>query len=55
MQQRSTWTRLATAVVIDYSGVPEQATVVVDHPFLLVIRDQPTGALLFMGRVVDPS
>ena len=45
----------ATAVVISGFGVPEQATVVVDRPFLLVIRDQPTGAILFVGRVVDPS
>ena len=45
----------ATAVVLSGGGEPEQATVMVDRPFLLVIRDQPTGALLFVGRVVDPS
>ena len=45
----------ATAVVVGDTGVPESATVVVDRPFLFVIRDMPTGALLFVGRVVDPS
>jgi serpin B len=25
-----------------------------DHPFLYLIRDQTTGAVLFIGRVVDP-
>lgn len=30
-------------------------TVSVDRPFLFAIRDKPTGALLFLGRVVDPS
>jgi serpin B len=25
-----------------------------DHPFLYLIRDRTTGAVLFIGRVVDP-
>lgn len=30
-------------------------TVVVDRPFLYLVRDRGTGALLFLGRVVDPT
>jgi WD40 repeat protein len=27
---------------------------IVDHPFLCAIRDDVTGALLFLGAIVDP-
>jgi serpin B len=30
-------------------------TLRLDHPFLFFVRDLETGAVLFMGRVVDPS
>jgi serpin B len=45
----------ATAVVVSDTGVPPTATVVLDRPFLFVIRDQPTGAILFVGRLLDPT
>ncbi|HEX6129312.1 MAG TPA: serpin family protein, partial [Candidatus Limnocylindria bacterium] len=43
----------ATAVVMELSGVAEPA-IRVDRPFIFALRDVPTGAILFLGRVTDP-
>ncbi len=46
----------ATALGFAESGAGEPDVVVrADRPFLYVIRHQPTGAVLFVGRVMDPS
>jgi serpin B len=33
----------------------EPVTLRVDRPFLFALRDVPTGSILFLGRVGDPS
>lgn len=46
----------ATALAFNESGPPEaEVTVRADRPFLYLIRHQPTGAVLFVGRVMDPA
>jgi serpin B len=47
----------ATAVVFraTSAGPGDPVTMTVDRPFLFALRDLPTGAILFLGRVVDPS
>ncbi|MDA0336515.1 MAG: serpin family protein, partial [bacterium] len=44
----------ATGVVAGVTSAPQPATLDVDRPFLFLIRDRETGAVLFLGRVVDP-
>ena len=44
----------ATGVVVGTTSAPaDPFEMVVNRPFLFAIRDRPTGALLFLGRVVD--
>jgi len=46
----------ATAVEMQLKGAPmDPVTVTVNRPFIFFIRDIETGAILFVGRVVDPS
>lgn len=46
----------ATALGFEDSGPPEAEVVVrADRPFLYLIRHIDTGAVLFVGRVLDPS
>lgn len=37
------------------AGPIDQVQLVVDRPFVFLIRDTETGAILFLGRVLDPS
>jgi len=46
----------ATAVIMSLTAAPEQPVeVTLDHPFIFLIRDIETGAVLFVGRVANPS
>ena len=45
----------ATAVIVDRVSAPEPAEITLDRPFLFFIVDHPTGEVLFVGRVLDPS
>ena len=45
----------ATAVIIGReSSAPSARPVAIDRPFTFVLRDRPTGVVLFLGHVVDP-
>lgn len=45
----------ATAVVMEMTAMPDVVEVSVDRPFIFLIRDIETGAILFVGRTLNPS
>ncbi len=45
----------ATAVVMPTAMPDALVEVVVDHPFIFLICDIKTSAILFVGRVANPS
>jgi serpin B len=61
VDEKGTEAAAATAVSVDTTGGcggPEPAktiTLRLNRPFLFVLRDVETGAILFMGRVVNPA
>jgi serpin B len=45
----------ATGVSTGINAVEEPLAVNVNRPFFFVLRDIPTGMVLFVGRVLDPT
>lgn len=53
VDEKGTEAAAATAVIMTKSASINRF--VANHPFLLLIRDNVTGSILFMGRVTDPT
>jgi serpin B len=55
VDEEGTEAAAATAVVMTESAMPASPVkITVDRPFLFLIRDNETGAVLFLGRVLNP-
>ena len=58
VDEEGTRATAATAAILALrSAKPplKTAEFIADRPFLFLVRDRPTGAILFMGRLSDPS
>ena len=56
VDEEGTEAAAATAVMMPLSAAPGQPVqFTVDRPFVFLIRDIETGAILFVGRVLNPS
>ena len=58
VDENGTEAAAATAVFVVGMGPPgsiPEVTLTLDHPFIFVIRDNKTGTILFIGRVLNPA
>jgi serpin B len=56
VDEEGTEAAAATAVIIGLTSMVEtQVQMTIDQPFIFLIQDKPTGTLLFLGRVLDPT
>jgi serpin B len=56
VNEEGTEAAAATAVEVGYTSVDPNQPVpfIVDRPFALIIKENSTGAILFMGKIVNP-
>ena len=57
VDEKGTEAAAATAIVMVETSLPGDGPFdfTANRPFLFLIRDRMTGAVLFIGRVLDPS
>ena len=56
VDEKGTEAAAATAVIMETTSVPMfDVTLTIDRPFIFLIRDIPTGQILFIGRVLNPA
>ena len=56
VNEEGTEAAAATAVIMSRGGAPSRPVEFqADHPFVFAIRDHQSGAILFLGRVKNPT
>ncbi len=55
VNEEGTEAAAATAIIMEATAIPEYKEFIADHPFMFLIQHKETGAILFMGKVLDPS
>lgn len=56
MDETGTEAAAATGIGVGITSVPPSVPIIVaDRPYFILLRDRITGAVIFMGRIVDPT
>ncbi|MBE0540220.1 MAG: serpin family protein [Verrucomicrobia bacterium] len=54
VNEQGTEAAAATAVFVERTSISPMQVFRADHPFMFLIRENQTGSMLFLGRVMDP-
>jgi len=55
VNEEGTEAAAATGIEMDIQSVPYAHSFIADHPFIFLIKENNSGNILFMGRVVNPA
>ncbi len=55
MDEKGTEAAAVTVVGIEVTSVPATPQFIVDRPYIVVLRERTTGAVLFAGRILNPA
>ena len=55
VNEEGTEAAAATAIIMELTAILEPTTFIADHPFIFLIQQKETGAILFMGKITNPS
>ena len=55
VNEEGTEAAAATGVIVTLTAMPTKKIFMADHPFIFIIMDRTTGAILFLGRVANPA
>ena len=56
VDEKGTEAAAATAVIMEATmAIQYDVNLTIDRPFIFIIRDKPSGQILFMGRVLNPT
>jgi len=55
VNEEGTEAAAATVVTVELTAVLDPIEFIADHPFVFLIQHKSTGAILFMGKVMDPT
>jgi len=55
VNEEGTEAAAATAIIMEATAIPEFKEFIANHPFMFLIQHKETGAILFMGKVINPA